>query len=443
MKMLGRCRLLIGGLMALGWLNAPASAQERLSPSSGTVEPASFRRNWGHREPYCPPTIVAPPTVIIPVDPKDPKKIDDKKDPSIPPAPVTDAVTQLSPSGGFSGQGIAPNMFGDRFGTSGFVILSSPTSVIIPNPGAGGVVGRTKVADESSPIPRDRLIFTYDYFDNVPLRAGGQAVNRYAFGFEKTFCNGMASVEVRLPFASTLGSDQSVTTGPQTRTELGNLFLAFKALLYRTDTCAVAVGTGVNLPTADDASVSAANAELLRIENRTVVFEPYFAVLLTPSDRCFGQFWVSAPFDTNGNPVYVNTGGGLFGPTRVGTLQDQTRLFADAQLGYWLIRNDDCSSRLRGLAPFVELHYATTMNDADVIQSGAFAVGSLANRTDGLNLTAGVIVQLGDRCNLSTGVVVPLRNNDNQEFDYQIGVRAQYLFGRTAREPLSYRATGF
>src|SRR3712207_7757430 len=46
--------------------------------------------------------------------------------------------------------------------------------------------------------------------------------------------------------------------------------------------------------------------DFVRIENRTILLEPYLAALWTPNDRLFSQFWVSVPFDTYGNPVYVN-----------------------------------------------------------------------------------------------------------------------------------------
>jgi hypothetical protein len=67
------------------------------------------------------------------------------------------------------------------------------------------VVGRTKIADDNSPLPRDRFIFNYDYFNNASLGSGID-VSRISLGVEKTFLDQQASVELRIPFASTLDS---------------------------------------------------------------------------------------------------------------------------------------------------------------------------------------------------------------------------------------------
>ena len=63
-----------------------------------------------------------------------------------------------------------------------------------------------KIAENTSPMPRDRLIFDYGYFDNVPLAPGGVNVNRLTLGFEKTFLDGMMSFELKAPMASTVDS---------------------------------------------------------------------------------------------------------------------------------------------------------------------------------------------------------------------------------------------
>src|SRR5262249_14312798 len=104
----------------------------------------------------------------------------------------------------------------EQFGAPGQVIPHAPipqapilVMVTVPNPSNGGAVGRTKIADDNSPLPRDRFILDYDYFDNVPL-SRQTGVHRFSPGIEKTFLDQSASIEVRLPFAATLSSD--VTT---------------------------------------------------------------------------------------------------------------------------------------------------------------------------------------------------------------------------------------
>ena len=60
-----------------------------------------------------------------------------------------------------------------------------------------GVSG-PKISEEQSPMPRDRVFFNYNYFNNA--RSDCPNVAGRVFGFEKTFLDGAASVELRLPF---------------------------------------------------------------------------------------------------------------------------------------------------------------------------------------------------------------------------------------------------
>jgi len=356
-------------------------------------------------------------------------------------AVVVSPEIPASPGGGGGGPGgpTPPTPLVPATANATYTTLSS-IFVNVPNPGSGGVVGRTKVADESNPLPRDRVIFLYDYFDDVRIGPRQQPVNRFSVGLEKTFLDGMTSVEVRLPFASTLDSTFDSSTGGR-NTELGDLHFTFKALLYRSETLAVATGLGLSVPTADDTVVRTAGVDVVRVRNDTINLEPYLAFLWTPNQRLFSQFWISVPFDTNGDRVSVTDGRTL---QSAGRIHDQTHLFLDGQIGYWIIQNDASSgSRLRGLAPFVELHYSTDLDNADLVTAGPFTVGNLANRQDQLNMTAGFSALLGDAWTLSVGAVFPLNSGGNREFNYQLGVRATWLFGASRNDNPSYRVSGF
>jgi hypothetical protein len=311
------------------------------------------------------------------------------------------------------------------------MIPRPPLVVLLPPPGAGGVVGRTKISDDNSPLPRDRIIFNYDYFDAAPLSANGANVNRFSVGFEKTFFEQNASVEVRLPFASTLSSDVTADGATGYRAELGNLNLTFKALLYGSPTWNLAAGMGVALPTASDLRVRFADGtDLLRLKNDSVLVTPYVAALYTPNDRLFAQGWIAYGFDATGNALQVATPGG--GLAQVGRFTDQTLAQLDAQVGYWLYQASDRSARLQRLAPFFELHVNATVSRADVIRSGDVVFGTPGNLGE-LNVSAGLIAQLGDNFNLVLGMAAPLRGTPNRTFDYQIGVHGNVYFGATAR----------
>src|SRR5262249_20776039 len=135
----------------------------------------------------------------------------------------------------------------------------------IPSPTGGGVVGRTKVSDDNNPLPRDRLIFDYDYFNNGTLAGRGVDVSRFSAGFEAAFFDQRFSVEMRVPFAATLNS--SSPTGPlgdsgevtgvgsSHRSEFGDLNVTLKALLVRGEFWNISTGVGMAFPTAQSTRV--------------------------------------------------------------------------------------------------------------------------------------------------------------------------------------------
>lgn len=309
--------------------------------------------------------------------------------------------------------------------------VRDPLVLFLANPADGGVVGRTKIADDNNPLPRDRFIFNYDYFSNVPLTANGWDVHRFSPGFEKTFFNRMTSVEVRFPFASTL--DSAYTQGAEsTNTEFGDVHITLKALFLGGEVWNVAGGLGISVPTADDTRVRLAGTEAsIAVENESVLLQPYLAALWTPTRRLFAQAWLQFNFDANGNPVVVSNG---VDSVTLGRLNSQSLLQLDGQIGYWLVqRNNVGRCGLAGFAPFVELHYNTTLNDADAIQIENVLITSLGGRVDELNLTAGFVSQFGDNLNVAVGAVAPLKSGFDRFFDAQVGVRANYFFGPTAR----------
>jgi hypothetical protein len=320
------------------------------------------------------------------------------------------------------------------------VIPQPPINFLVTLPSGGGVVGRTKISDDNSPLPRDRVIFSFDYFNNVPLSVNGNSVYRFSPGFEKTFFDQRASIEVRVPFASTLDANQTVGLYSD-RAELGDVNLTLKGLIRQGEVLNVAAGLGIALPTANDVNATLPDGtRLIHVSNDSVVLTPYVAYLLTPNDRLFFQNWLEVSFDTNGNAVEANPN--LTGLVPVGRLHDQTILQLDAQLGYWLIRNKCPDRFLNGLAGFVELHYNTSVNGADSASAGAFAIGADSNHLHELNLSAGILAQVRDNLILSIGAVVPLENQPDRSFDYQVGIHASWLFGPrvgTARTaPLSF-----
>lgn len=338
---------------------------------------------------------------------------------------------------------LSPNMFGDIPGSRPLTVRcfqpdtpgtrGAPEKNLLlgmPNPAAGGLVGRNKVSTDNNPMPRDRLIFNYDVLNRTPLTEGGLDINRFSFGFEKSFFDGMGSVEVRLPFASTVNTnaaDGFITSGGAL---LGNLFVTFKVLGYSCDTWALSGGLALAIPTAEDTRLRINGSDLVRIENDSVYLTPFVAALFTPTDEIFSQAWAAIDFDTSGNPVRARVNDN--GLATIGRLHDPFLLQLDWQIGYWLIHPSDPVGELQGLAGFFEMHYNTTLQNGGAAQAGPITgVDSLATYSE-YYLSAGLTAQFLDDLYLTGGVTVPMLTGNDRFGDYQIGLRLSWFFGATS-----------
>ncbi|MDZ4657203.1 MAG: hypothetical protein SH868_06440 [Bythopirellula sp.] len=302
--------------------------------------------------------------------------------------------------------------FGDQLFTP------DPITLLLPSPAAGDIVGRVRIQDNNSPLPKDRVFFDYNFFHNVPFTSTGTDVNRFAPGVEKTFWDQQASVEVRVPMALTL--DNAVLTDGLTdssSSEFGNLACAVKFLLTSTETTAVAAGLGVSAPTADDLEVSMADGtQLVRVTNDSTHVLPYLAVLCTPENsNWYVQSFLTFDFDTTGSDVFANVSG--MGLEEIGVWNDQHLATLSVATGSWFYQNYAPGNTIRRIGWQAEAHYTETLNDADSVASGNFRVGnpdselSLVNGIFGLNVHVGKTI-------ITTGYTVPL--TDDKVFDGEV-----------------------
>ena len=312
-------------------------------------------------------------------------------------------------------------------------LISTTLATAVVLPSSGGVVGRIKLADDNSPIPRDRVILDYDLYGGTILTPGGYDVHRFAAGVEKTFFCGMTSVELLMPFASTLDPVNTVGGFSNRATEWGNLNVILKALVLTSNELDVAAGVGIAFPTGPDAVLRGpAGNDLLRIKNQSYIVTPYIAAQVIPADGWFAQAWVQISYDTNGSDV-------LIAPTPTspvagaGRVHDATLLQTDFQIGYWLMR-DPYSSGLRGLAPFLELHYNRPLETTNAIVGNGFVLAGATTYNE-LNLTVGASALFGSNLLVSAGMVFPLRDAPDRFFDYQFGIRANWFFGPCDQSP--------
>jgi hypothetical protein len=335
----------------------------------------------------------------------------------------------------------APNMIGDFCSSGGNVVLRTfvippggDSTILVPVTQSSGNVAIAggdrafKIAENSNPIPTDRVFFNYNHYQNPVVDARGNVRNldRYTFGVEKTFLNEQCSVEVRIPFAGGLNSTQSLEPDAALMgTEFGNIPLVFKGILRKWDNAVLAAAVVVSLPTARDARLfDQFGTEQISVRNDAIHVGPVVGLLWTPGDRWFVEGFAQADFDTRGNDVFVNTGNAL---AQAGTVQDQSLLYLDLAVGRWIYKNP-CARWITGVVPTVELHYTTTMQDADVVNGpiqpragvSAFTVGCLDNRRDVVDLTAGVHFMMGPCTTLTVAAVAPLRTGDDREFDAEV-----------------------
>ncbi len=356
--------------------------------------------------------------------------------PSAEPSPDTFALSSGLGSG-FQSSAADVATIGDFF--AGSAIITGPTwgQVPIVLPTAGGD-RRYKLTEHTSPLPTDRMFFDYHVFNNAVVDANGNVIdlNRYLFGFERTFGAGNMSVEVRLPLANGADSQQVQDIGgPVLRAnEFGNLSLTPKFLLYRDCRWAVSTGLGVIFPTAEESELSTGGTTVV-IENTAYHLLPYLAFQRNLSRNSWATLYTQADFACASNSVTSYDQTGL---AAVDEYTDQNLLFIDLSFGHWFYRNQGGRGCLRGIAGIVELHYTSTMTDTDVAIAGSpfnfdpfppsggtqrDVISNPYNRLDVLNTTAGLRFQVGDNSLLTVAGVAPLRDDEESLFDGEFVVQ--------------------
>lgn len=310
------------------------------------------------------------------------------------------------------------------------------TIAAVPSPAQGGAIGRLKIAENTSPMPRDRVFFNYSYFQNVPLTETGINVNRFTPGFEKTFNEGTSSVEFRAPFATTLNSNVSTTgVSDGDQLEFGDISLALKSLVYRDDDWAFSGGMQIALPTADAVNVNLADGTtIIRIKNQTVHLMPFVGALFTPNDRLFAQGFLQFDVAANGNDVLANLD--MTKLQRVGSVQDSTYTYLDLSVGYWAYLADDMEeARLTGVAPMFELHYNQSLQSGDIVRApGNFQLGTFGSNFSVVNAVIGSTFQFGPASALTVGYAVPLGSGTDRQFDGEFRVFFNKRFGPQTRQ---------
>lgn len=349
---------------------------------------------------------------------------------------------------------------------------------------------RLNIAEANSPLPTNRLYYSYRHFHNASTISAYQFsetldLDRHLIAWEKTFWDDMASVELRLPIEQRIRSDifsiiapdfnvvdPLVAPGDGRDTELGNIAGIFKYLLVERDWFALSAGIGVTLPTSQDVEYNLAVAGEIAFPsspgltadmnaayqgdfaNETVYLEPFLAWLTLPAERWFHQGFLQ--IETAANPSRVTFDGvaatdfyqnnvfvGFYDfftpvPQRV-ELFSQTLMRLNLGLGYFLVDQPQ-NPGLKHLVTMAELHYTTTLQDANLsnvpltvdasagtVPLQTITVGNGLNRSDLLNAALGVSAHMGDWI-VTNGFIAPLRRDQDRGFDFEYNLQLQRLF---------------
>jgi hypothetical protein len=300
-----------------------------------------------------------------------------------------------------------------------------------------------KIAENGVALPTDRIFFNYNHFHNIfqmqsqttappgPLLARQEPIDRYTIGFEKTFFDGLTSIELRMPFNGAY--DATLPGLTVSNGNIGNLGLIFKALLYEGEALGIGVGLGLDTPTGTD-TIARLGTVNLQFENDALHILPYIGFMYSPGDPImgWGDTWFMSGFmqfdaTASGNNVQFVPPGNQIG-TSLGQFNEQNVMYFDLALGYWIYRDPD-AYRLTGLAIVGEAHYITAVQDADIVAGTANGVGAVVtntlNRFDVVNGVVALEALLFDTSSLRVGGVFPMGQADDKRF-FDAEVQVQF-----------------
>ena len=150
-----------------------------------------------------------------------------------------------------------PNMFGDVLPSSGQLFATdffvAPAGARADLPLAGGA-RRNKIAENNKALPMDRVYLMYNRYNDALLAdttsfllgavRRDYAVDKFTVGLERTFFDGLCSLDVRLPVTSRFSF--FTTSFDIQGGNVGNLAVALKRSLYVTDNTSVVAGLGLS-----------------------------------------------------------------------------------------------------------------------------------------------------------------------------------------------------
>jgi hypothetical protein len=258
--------------------------------------------------------------------------------------------------------------------------------------------GGFKIGENESPIPEDRVFFTYNYYNGlrgpggpfgaaridaqqtvlngfpatittpVPATPPGRFdLHREMAGFEKTFLDGTGSIGLRVPLLQMHGD------GTFSQDDFGDLtaIVKYAPFFDRSTGNVLSGGLAVTFPTGPANNTIIGNIH-------STLFQPFVGYRWNV-DRFFVQGFSSVVIPTDS--------------------RDATLLFNDIGVGYWLYRGNGRRA-ITGIAPVLEAHVTTPLDHRQT--TDAIFVPNI------VSFTGGVHVGIGGRSSFTIGVNTPV-----------------------------------
>ncbi|MDR0608954.1 MAG: hypothetical protein LBG58_02495 [Planctomycetaceae bacterium] len=270
-----------------------------------------------------------------------------------------------------------------------------------------------------------------------PIAVTKADVSRLTFGFEKRMGH-RHSVELRLPVVLVgLKSSQHLvgTTKPEQDTELGNLSLIYKNVMYRNPQVTFCWGIGLNIPTAPDVQLNYVpdfGRDSIRgtIENRKTSFVPYVG-LQWERNRTFGH--LLGQIDVALGKNHWQFTDNRYGLTNYEMKISESSLFRfNVGMGRWFYNYSSDPSLFR-VGGMVEAHFTSNLNrlNSKTIYSNTKSSSSYFSATatrpswTTINLVGGLPIQTR-KASLLLFIAVPI--TDRRYFDCEGGISADLKF---------------
>lgn len=324
------------------------------------------------------------------------------------------------------------NQFGDmgspggQMGSNAMSRPCDPKTSAAPFPQPGG--GILKISENGEVLPVDRLFVNFNHFHNALDaqgfgRSSSDNFNRVTLGFEKTFQDGQKSIEVRFPFSGGMYSRLTDFNGTTSLNggNVGNVSLILKHLIHQDRNLAVGGGLGLELPTGDDIRLSTPFYGTFLVENEAFHLHPYLGGIYLDEDGYFYSSYIQFDFGLNDNDVQRSFGRGETFSTGDSSVANLLQL--DFSFGKWIYR-DSGGEGITGIAPLIELHYATTINELEAFgdMNNTFFGGG-RRHFNSLNTTGGVHFEINDNSALRMAMSFPLLQELHRAFDAEFSVQ--------------------